>query len=922
MVKGWAVKASKRVGDEPQTWVGYKMEAGGMEVWERLGVEEEWRLRRCGGVEDQVPCVWSGKPFAVKRTQLAAYVAKLWEGEGRMGEREKPERAVQGVDSLSSSSSSSLPPARAGKEAARLESEGIEEVEEGEGWFPQGLTWEWMATAQIFPIKRIPKRLRLLWADVLVKALRNVLDDPGDDRRWRIMFALPKLCLRLPLRGGRKKRKAFEAEPFILKQLEMAKAGRWWDLWEEARQSVKVRKRQPDELSSAVEVRGRVMALIEEGRYSKAVQALDSAGIHRLDQHIVDVLKSKHPIGKGLPEPDGGISGDCAQFDTEEVLRALASFPVGTAPGGSRLRASYLQDAMNIPAGDADGRLSCALTGVVNLLARGVAPEGSAAWIAGAPVYPLRKKDGGVRPIAVGEVIRRLVAKCFCARFRGRGEQTFVAVGQVGVGVKGGAEAVVSAVREAVHRGNGSCCVLKVDLENAFNAVDREAVLRAVKQFFPEAEAWYRLCYGEPANLLCEGKVLPFGSAQGVQQGDPLGPLLFALGLRETCRNLKENLSAKALSVWYLDDGAVVGELKEIGKAWKIIQEEAQKVGLRVNKGKCELFRPGDCDEAVPTELRGIPLAQGTGFELLGAPVGDSEFCEEYVSKRIAKIEAALKRLEVIDDPQSELLLIRSCLGFPKFVFALRSAPPEDITKSIRKFDAMISAILQERLGILLSGGQEAQVHMAVDTGGLGVERAEDVAECAYLGNVLATRKLVGTLLGEEELRVEELRGVRNAFEAWKSKAEVEVKDIEELLRRDEMKSRDGTLHPQRTLAAAVHQRSWVNLVDRAPSVREQLRLRAVAREGAGAWWNLPPVKQLGFKVDRDEFLALVKWWLGVPMYAEHDGEPLVCPECGEGMDALGDHAVMCKHGPSRTGRHDGVNKTWAFALKGAGLDR
>lgn len=194
--------------------------------------------------------------------------------------------------------------------------------------------------------------------------------------------------------------------------------------------------------------------------------------------------------------------------------------------------------------------------------------------------------------MAVGEVFRRLVAKCFCARFKLRCEAVFVEAGQVGVGVKGGAEAAVTAVREALRKGGGRFWALKVDLENAFNAVDREAVLRAVREFFPEAELWYRLCYGVPAKLFCEGEVLPFCSAQGVQQGDPLGPLLFALGLLETCRALKEKLAVGTLSVWYLDDGTIVGEASEVGKAWGIILEEVLKVGLMVNKGKCELFVP------------------------------------------------------------------------------------------------------------------------------------------------------------------------------------------------------------------------------------------------------------------------------------------------------------------------------------------
>ncbi len=39
----------------------------------------------------------------------------------------------------------------------------------------------------------------------------------------------------------------------------------------------------------------------------------------------------------------------------------------------------------------------------------------------------------------------------------------------------------------------------------------------------------------------------------------------------------------------------------------------------------------------------------------------------------------------------------------------------------------------------------------AVSLGGLGMVKAEDVAECAFVGRVVATRELVGRLLGEEE---------------------------------------------------------------------------------------------------------------------------------------------------------------------------
>ena len=66
------------------------------------------------------------------------------------------------------------------------------------------------------------------------------------------------------------------------------------------------------------------------------------------------------------------------------------------------------------------------------------------------------------------------------------------------------------------------------------------------------------------------------------------------------------------------------------------------------------------------------------------------------------------------------------------------------------------------------------------------------MAESAYLGNVLATRKLVSTLLNEKEPILGELKGVERALEAWKEKTGVEVRHVENLLSLKEMKTKDG----------------------------------------------------------------------------------------------------------------------------------
>ena len=59
---------------------------------------------------------------------------------------------------------------------------------------------------------------------------------------------------------------------------------------------------------------------------------------------------------------------------------------------------------------------------------------------------PLEKKDGGVRPIAIGYVFRRLAANCANHYVIARTSEIFKPI-QLGGGVPGGAEAAAHAMR-------------------------------------------------------------------------------------------------------------------------------------------------------------------------------------------------------------------------------------------------------------------------------------------------------------------------------------------------------------------------------------------------------------------------------------------------------------------------------------------
>ncbi|GJR48481.1 hypothetical protein Tco_1316584 [Tanacetum coccineum] len=111
---------------------------------------------------------------------------------------------------------------------------------------------------------------------------------------------------------------------------------------------------------------------------------------------------------------------------------------------------------------------------------------------------------------------------------------------QFGVGVSRGSKAMLHAVNRLI-KGFGDdvgLSMLLVDFKNTLNLVDRE-----------EHTLW---------------------SCQGVEKGDPLGPLLFALELHPLICKIRDSFSL-SLHVWYLDDGTIVGDTLVVGKVLKLI---------------------------------------------------------------------------------------------------------------------------------------------------------------------------------------------------------------------------------------------------------------------------------------------------------------------------------------------------------------
>ena len=161
---------------------------------------------------------------------------------------------------------------------------------------------------------------------------------------------------------------------------------------------------------------------------------------------VVTALRLKHPSSPlDLRLPPTEPVSQTSSVSEEEVMVALKSFHPSSAGSVGGLRPGQLKDLVAPQIAEAGQRLLKALANICSKLLRGQVPKHARDLLFAANLTALRKKDGGIRPIAVGNVFRRLAfeiaVKCVMPELHRQLPPV-----QLGVGVSGGCEAAMSAL--------------------------------------------------------------------------------------------------------------------------------------------------------------------------------------------------------------------------------------------------------------------------------------------------------------------------------------------------------------------------------------------------------------------------------------------------------------------------------------------
>ena len=200
---------------------------------------------------------------------------------------------------------------------------------------------------------------------------------------------------------------------------------------------------------------------------------------------VRDILKQKHPEGKPVTQSAIAVSAPVMNephpviFDeiTGILVRSVALRTEGAAglsgidaQGWRRLCSSF-----QLASSELCDALACLCKRICSTY---VDPRGLTAFVA-CRLIALNKCPG-VRPIGIGEVVRRILGKVIVATI---GDDIQEAAGalQVCAGQQAGCEAAVHAMRE-ISEDRNTDAILLVDASNAFNTLNRKVALLNIQK--------------------------------------------------------------------------------------------------------------------------------------------------------------------------------------------------------------------------------------------------------------------------------------------------------------------------------------------------------------------------------------------------------------------------------------------------------
>ena len=774
-------------------------------------------------------------------------------------------------------------------------------------WNPDGLFEAWSAYLNSLP-SSVENSLESIWdtqipsiIDIpldVVFAVRSIFmdvnrvilkmnrfsDDPDIATQSDIAHALKPFLFKTLLRCSKPSERTFKLSNLIKSRILLWQSLDFRSLW---RSAAPIGSAASDASTGPLSDRSlaKVVELVRDNRIADACKLLGSRGTAPANLDTVEKLSALHPPPSSFSKHDSvdNVLEGSFRLDLATFRKNLAMIKRTSSPGLSSVRSSHLRALCAVVPDDLAAKSQVQ---ICNLYCGNLLPAFSRQFMCGGPLVGLIKDDkGALRPLAKGEIERRVVGKSIVHAYR---KEWMNACGpyQWGFGVKGSIDVIGHAVSILVekHVKTPQWGILKVDFRNAFNMMDRSCFrLNRDLSLLPTSN-FVNCIYGYPTKLKVGSHSI--SSSNGIQQGCNLGPPLFCEG-EASFQNLVQEATQNRLdaNIWYIDDGTLIGNVNDLFRGWQVIDHECSSLGLSLNPSKCELWSPDyNVDwSSFPDEFIRLPVQ---GFKLLGVPHAHPDFPDfaaSFVREKIISAASFWEKVLLIPDYQSRYRVAIACAGYCKVAHLPRTVSPVLIQADLVAYDEATRRALESIIGAMTDLAWR-QAQLPVGKGGLGARSAARHATVSYAASVFSSAALISSQFGSA-ISVADVASLKSfaSFLVYQAHG---------------FTPQEGCT--QAKLSKILDTQDFNDLFGLVPTTGDQIRLSSILVKHSGDWLKVSGSVSSGHHLSNAQFRVLLRLRLGLSV--SNGGR---CSGCHSALDSEGYHSLTCMKMGTTVKRHD-----------------
>jgi len=449
-----------------------------------------------------------------------------------------------------------------------------------------------------------------------------------------------------------------------------------------------------------------------------------------------------HPERRGeLPETPAG-DHKAVLVDIKTLRRITHSMRSAASPGDSGWTEELLDAALG------DYSVAFFLSMIIRDIQNDDVSEVARDALTTCRLVALGKPGGGIRPIAIGEVLLK-IACAIAVEDVSPHLQEYLKDLQYGMLTSGGCEAVHHAM-EAALAADPSCSSMTIDCTNAFNCALRLSMAKTLYSLPWSSPLWglFNLAYRNPSKLKVTigGKEFTLWSSEGSRQGCVLGSLLFCLVIHPTLIEARirfPEVTFKAI----IDDINMWGPASRLLEAFDFLRQRLAEHGL-VTNAKTTIYVPVDTQipRSYTDPVAPLLTVNRSFIKILGGfHSRDGSVIRSLLKDHVAEHDTFFARLQMMP-PLAAYKILQHC-GAPRLSFLIRVHHPDLIGDVVEKFDSDVVRVLEHICDTAASSFSEESTllfQLPASEGGANVPKLSALAPIAYAASRAAAIRTTG----------------------------------------------------------------------------------------------------------------------------------------------------------------------------------